>query len=68
MRRLLAKGLIKECGRSDAPGRAILYKTTDEFLDYFGLATINDLPKFKNAEDDEELDLYSTRYNEDEEN
>lgn len=31
LRRLLAKGLVKECGRSDLPGRPILYKTTDEF-------------------------------------
>ena len=44
IRKLVAKGLVKEAGRSDLPGRPILYKTTSEFLDYFGLSTINDLP------------------------
>lgn len=47
MRKLTAKGLIKEAGRSDSLGRPILYKTTSEFLDYFGLATIDDLPKIE---------------------
>ena len=37
IRKLVAKGLIKESGRSDMPGRPILYETTNEFLDYFGL-------------------------------
>ena len=44
MRKLVAKGFIKETGRSDMPGRPILYETTNVFLDYFGLSTINDLP------------------------
>jgi len=44
VRKLVAKGFIKESGRSDLPGRPILYETTSEFLDYFGLATIEDLP------------------------
>ena len=47
LRRLLAKGLVKECGRSDLPGRPILYKTTDEFLDYFNLSSKDDLPKIE---------------------
>ena len=34
---LTAKALIKEVGRVDGPGRAFLYGTTKEFLDYFGL-------------------------------
>ena len=45
IRKLVAKGFIKEMGRSDMPGRPILYETTHEFLDYFGLSTIEDLPK-----------------------
>jgi len=66
MRRLLAKGLIKECGRSDAPGHPILYKTTDEFLDYFGLASKEDLPKIEAIQDDEEdKDLFKSTYKED---
>ena len=67
VRRLLARGFIKICGKDDSIGKPNLYKTTNEFLDYFGLATINDLPKFKNGNDNEELDLYLTKYNEDEE-
>ena len=53
IRKLVAKGLIKEAGKSTLPGRPNLYKTTSEFLDYFGLATINDLPKIiENVDDD----------------
>ncbi len=60
IRKLVAKGFLKEIGRSDAPGRPIIYKTTDEFLDYFGLDSIEDLPKTKkNDQIDTEKDLYS---------
>jgi segregation and condensation protein B len=41
---LLRYGLIEEIGRSDAPGRPILYATTPEFLHYFGLQSLEDLP------------------------
>ena len=70
IRKLVAKGFVKEVGRSDLPGRPILYETTSEFLDYFGLATIDDLPdmeKFiKESEvvEDEESDLYTSKYKE----
>lgn len=65
LRRLLAKGLIKECGKSDLPGRPILYKTTDDFLDYFGLATIKDLPSIEvKEEDNSPKDLYTSIYKE----
>lgn len=65
MRRLLAKGLIKECGRSDNPGRPILYKTTDEFLDYFGMASKDELPSIDILEEEkEEKDLYTSIYKE----
>ena len=65
MRRLLAKGLIKECGKSDSPGRPILYKTTDEFLDYFCLSSKEDLPIIDIAQEyDEPKDLYNTIYKE----
>lgn len=64
MRRLLAKGLIKECGRSDKPGHPILYKTTDEFLDYFGLASKEELPKIEVLEsiESENKDLFKSTY------
>lgn len=45
IRNLLSKGLIEELGRSDSPGRPILYGTTLEFLQYFGLSSIRDLPQ-----------------------
>jgi len=72
IRKLVAKGLIKESGRSDMPGRPILYETTSEFLDYFGLSTIEDLPDMKDfiaesetiEDDDKESDLYTSKYKE----
>lgn len=65
MRRLLAKGLIKECGKSELPGRPILYKTTDDFLDYFGLASKDELPEIEEVENDKEVkDLYMSIYKE----
>jgi len=65
IRKLVAKGLIKEDGRSNLPGRPILYRTTNEFLDYFGLSNINELPKINldnNTDDDSEVDLYESSY------
>lgn len=41
---LLAKRLIREAGRAEGPGRPILYGTTKEFLEYFGLPDLNCLP------------------------
>lgn len=41
---LLERGLIKEVGRKEAIGRPILYGTTDDFLQCFGLKSLNDLP------------------------
>lgn len=70
IRKLVAKGFIKEVGRSDLPGRPILYETTSEFLDYFGLSTIKDLPDMNSfiekseKEENEESDLYTSKYKE----
>lgn len=44
MNRLLDYDLIQEVGRLDAPGRPILFGTTEEFLRHFGLKSIEDLP------------------------
>lgn len=73
IRKLVAKGFIKESGRSDFPGRPILYETTHEFLDYFCLSSIEDLPKiedilkeFTEKDEDNNTDLYTSKYTEDE--
>ena len=68
VRKLVAKGFVKESGRSDLPGRPILYETTHEFLDYFGLSSIEDLPNIGDIineieeKDDENTDLYTSKY------
>ena len=67
IRRLVAKGLLKEAGKSTMPGRPNLYKTTSDFLDYFGLATLNDLPEIdKTEKPNEESDLFTSIYKEEE--
>ena len=70
LRKLVAKGLVKEEGRSDLPGRPILYATTNEFLDYFGLSSKDDLPKFEKVafEENDDTDLYHSKYTEEEKN
>jgi len=47
MSKLMEYELIQEVGRLDAPGRPILFATTDEFLRHFGLTTLDDLPEIK---------------------
>jgi segregation and condensation protein B len=63
---LMAKALIKEVGRAEGTGRAYLYGTTKEFLDYFGLKNINELPPLpERVEEDsiqEEADLFFERF------
>jgi segregation and condensation protein B len=59
LRKLLARDLIKESGRSEAPGRPILYEVTEEFMDSFKLYTLKELPDLpeysKNNEENENL-------------
>ncbi len=45
LRTLVDRGLVKVSGRSDDPGHALLYGTTKKFLDAFGLASLDDLPR-----------------------
>ena len=63
---LVGKALIKEVGRVEGAGRAYLYGTTKEFLDYFGLKNIEDLPPLPDQmEEDyvqEEADLFFGRF------
>ena len=58
VKKLLSKDLIKVVGKSDLPGRPNLYRTTREFLDCFGLSSLNDLPDMINVEDDSEQELF----------
>jgi segregation and condensation protein B len=44
LRTLLRYGLIEETGRSESPGRPILYSTTVEFLQHFGIDSLDQLP------------------------
>ena len=65
VRKLLIKGLIEENGRSDSPGKPRLYKVTNKFLDYFGLGSIDELPKIEVEENnDDEKDLFKSKYQE----
>lgn len=41
---LLSKGLLQEAGRAEGPGRPILYGTTPQFLQHFGLNALSELP------------------------
>ena len=58
LRKLQARNLIREAGRSDAPGKPILYEVTEEFMDSFKLYTLNelpDLPEYNATDEQEEL-------------
>lgn len=47
IKNLMDRNIIRITGRKDVPGRPILYGTTKEFLLYFGLNSLNELPKLK---------------------
>ena len=63
LRKLLTFSLIEEAGRLEGPGRPILFRTTDDFLDYFGIKTLEELPELPFVTPDfnldEESDLFS---------
>jgi segregation and condensation protein B len=50
---LLSLGLIEEVGRMDTPGRPILYGSTPEFLQYFGMTSLSELPPLVHDEEEE---------------
>lgn len=67
LRTLVARDLIKVSGKSKLPGNPNLYKTTSDFLDYFGLSSLSDLPELKEKEDcGKDVDLYQSVYKEEE--
>ena len=56
MKSLMSKGLIQESGRTDGPGRPILYSTSPEFLQHFGINSITELPPLELPEADTSQD------------
>lgn len=66
VRKLLFKGLIEIKGKSDLPGRPLLYGITNKFLDYFNLSSVEELPELDLDVDvtEEEKDLFISRYKE----
>lgn len=60
LRKLVARGLIQEDGRSEAAGRPILYSVTDEFLDSFKLLSLDELPELPqfSTEDSDNGELF----------
>ncbi|EKN69658.1 chromosome segregation and condensation protein ScpB [Neobacillus bataviensis LMG 21833] len=65
---LVSKVLIKEVGRAEGTGRAYLYGTTKEFLDYFGLKSLKELPQLPDKVEEEfiqeEADLFFEKFQE----
>ncbi|WP_010095978.1 SMC-Scp complex subunit ScpB [Ornithinibacillus scapharcae] len=69
---LLARSLIEEVGRKDGIGRPVLFGTSKDFLTYFGLTSIEELPplpdNFDTDELEDEADLFFDRFNQLEDN
>ena len=61
VKKLLSRDLIRVVGKSDLPGKPNLYRTTREFLDCFGLSSINDLPDLVLTKEDKEQNLFSKK-------
>jgi segregation and condensation protein B len=60
VQKLLEKELINISGRSEGPGKPILYATSEKFMDYFGLKSMADLPKLKEFQsNDNEIGIQS---------
>lgn len=51
VRTLMERNLIKVAGRAQAPGNPLLYETTEAFLEYFGINSLDDLPKLKEIDE-----------------
>lgn len=64
LQKLLARDLIREVGRLEAPGRPVLYGVTDYFMDYFGLKSLEDLPNIEPLNLNDEVtsdELFNTK-------
>jgi segregation and condensation protein B len=70
MRNLLDKGLVRIAGRKNSPGRPFVYGTTRQFLEYFGLKSLDELPKieeFVKVADQKEKELIEEKKEEENE-
>ena len=50
VQKLLEKDLIEICGKSEAPGKPVIYGTSKNFMDYFGIKSVKDLPQLKDIQ------------------
>lgn len=65
IRNLVAKDFIKAVGKSEKIGKPNLYGITEEFLDYFGLESKEELPSIEDIQiDQDDVDLYDSKYKE----
>ncbi len=67
IRKLLDRDFIKDVGKSTAPGRPTMYSISSKFLDYFGLQSLEELPKLNfETPEEKEIDLFKSKYIEEE--
>lgn len=59
MNKLKSLNFISEAGRSELPGRPILYVITNEFMDHFQLESLAQLPELPNFNFEEEQEIYN---------
>jgi len=69
--KLMEKDLVEIAGRQEGPGKPLIYITSEKFMDYFGLKSIQDLPKLKEIQIEHneigELSLSENHSNQEEE-
>ncbi|GMA60692.1 SMC-Scp complex subunit ScpB [Alicyclobacillus fastidiosus] len=56
---LVHRQLVREVGRQDAPGRPILFGTTEQFLRHFGLKSLSELPPLPPAPEEQDVSLFA---------
>lgn len=68
IRKLVAKSLLKEVGRRETVGRPMMYEVTDEFMDYFNLTNLDELPDLTDVEigEESEASIFDSRFKENE--
>lgn len=66
IRNLMSRDLVKEVGRQETAGRPRLYGVTNNFLDYFGLSSLSELPEIEEIQPEDDIELYNSKYKEEE--